>query len=746
MENRRQLEGRNRGASLIQVMISIVFVLTMGSIVLEMTWTNIRMREVELSGKKNFYSAEEVVDELTSGLRDKAAVAMQEAYTEILTDYSAIMAKGGNAQEEFAKAYLDRLTAVFQDTSRGESVLNDAVDTAKTVAVGGYYDKTLLNDLIKDETVRGKPYDVDDVELMTGDGEAIFLKDYETEDFTLKAVKIDYKDERGYETSISTDMVFHTPKLNFNSSYRTTTDYMKYGLVADKGIVIDGAGITIDGNIYAGAEGIKNVAQPGDTATIRGSNIVTRGDILAENGTVMNVGDGTGRIWAENAGTAGKGSVLNLNGNCYIADDLTLDGTESKVKLQGNYYGYNFQKEYDTDAPMETNADFSSAIMINGEKSRLDLSELNQLFLAGRTYISRGGDASVNSDIPLGESLSVRTNQLAYSVPEEFLDTDSEPVTFRDTGLTEYSSRIKVSETEMEGYLDGTAPIAVYYYRDGNVPKKRYYLNFASEQSANDFFKAYWEANKDQMSSYADNYADAIIIDENTLCTLKGYILKKDETGLFTQIPVTIAPEDLQGWQKDGFYWKYANDRATTYKSLQMYLEDSHEGITSDQVRFYDDSGKIDKTVDSLVNHLLAVGDIQTDHPRTGLNDKSEADFDIDGTVYHAVVVNRDFYQVPTGYQGIVIATGDVQIRGTFRGMVIAGGTVTFLTNATVTSDELLVSKLFEADGKRRGADGNPDPVFVKYFKDNEKALDSVIGTVKIDDYLSYENWTKNES
>ncbi len=328
------------------------------------------------------------------------------------------------------------------------------------------------------------------------------------------------------------------------------------------------------------------------------------------------------------------------------------------------------------------------------------------------------------------------------------MDTGSAPVRFSGTGLAEYSSRIGVPG--MEAYLDGTAPIAVYYYRDrdGIVPKKRYYLNFASEQSANDFFTAYWAANEEQMSSYADIYADAIVIDEvnHTLCTLKGDILKKDDVaGDFTQIPVTIAPGGE--WQKDGVYWEYANDRATTYKSLQMYLEDSHEGVTpSDPVRFYDGSGKIDKTVDSLVNNLLAVGDIQTDHPRTGLNYKSEADFDIDGTVYHAVVVNDDSYTVPAGYQGIVIATGDVLIQGAFRGMVIAGGTVKFSIGATVTSDELLVSKLFEADGKRRGADGNPAPVFVKYFKDNEKALDSVIGTVKIDDYLSYENWTKNES
>ena len=71
-----------------------------------------------------------------------------------------------------------------------------------------------------------------------------------------------------------------------------------------------------------------------------------------------------------------------------MADDLSLQKANSRVKISGNYYGYNFQKNYATLDP-SNDAQFSSAMLINGKKSKLDLSNLNYLMLAGRTFISR---------------------------------------------------------------------------------------------------------------------------------------------------------------------------------------------------------------------------------------------------------------------------------------------------------------------------------------------------------------------
>ena len=95
-----------------------------------------------------------------------------------------------------------------------------------------------------------------------------------------------------------------------------------------------------------------------------------------------------------------------MNGNMYVADDLELAGRGSSVTLQGNYYGYNFQKNYGAQDPDSAKkAEFSSAMMVNGKSSHLDIKGLNYLLLAGRTFISRKLDAS-NEDILMGESIS----------------------------------------------------------------------------------------------------------------------------------------------------------------------------------------------------------------------------------------------------------------------------------------------------------------------------------------------------
>ena len=122
-----------------------------------------------------------------------------------------------------------------------------------------------------------------------------------------------------------------------------------------------------------------------------------------------------------------------------VADDLELRGVGSKVTLKGNYYGYNFQKNYGTSDTVSSDADFSSAMMVNGRTCNLNLKDLNYLMLAGRTFISRKTDAAKNQDVLMGESISARTNQLAYYVPAEYVKNG----TFDRSG---YAAHIGISD------------------------------------------------------------------------------------------------------------------------------------------------------------------------------------------------------------------------------------------------------------------------------------------------------------
>lgn len=745
MKNRWSLKDKNQGASLLAVLVALIFVGIIAVIIMNVTMTNIQMRGVEQSGKENFYTAETIMDELTAGLNNVAARSMEEAYTQILSDYRNIMVTGADVQQEFTKLYMEELQETFwdgDDSTRHDTKITHAPNNVEEIIyVIGYYKEEPLKENIA--TAVNKSC------LKFTEEAATFTADYEEGLFTLENVEIIYKDASGYETSIKTDMVFHTPVLNFDGS-NIIKEYMKYSLIADNMVEVSAANIAVDGNVYAGVNGIKSIA-PG-SALFTGSNIVTRGDIEVGMGTSITIGNGTSRIWAENVETTGNGmaSALVLNGNCYIADDLTLNGKNSTVELYGNYYGYNFQDKYD-EVRNVSNSAYSSAMMINAKNCRLDMTGLNYLLLSGRTYISRGSKENIqNQDIMLGESIAARTNQLAYYVPETYLDvTDAGNIHFTAEGIVAYADAIGVEN--IGSYLNSAHPVLTYYFKDNGIAATRYYLNFAGEQQANDFFAAYYNANSDKVNSFAESYIgdNAIILDSSTLYTLKGDILYQTADGEpLQEKKITISGTDWQpgaGEAADGIYWEYADRLAINYKSLQLYLEDSHVGVTTDNVRFEDGMGNIDKSLTPLMENLLDVNKIKTDYPSAaGIPSKNEKVIQVLSAISKrvAVVVNNEGmeqYRIPPDFtEGIIIATGDVLVQGNFNGMIISGGTVSFAANASVTADELLVSQLFKEDIALT------TPLFAAYFKDYNTLSDSVIGIVQIDEYLTYENWTKN--
>lgn len=745
MKCRWSLKEHNEGASLIAVLTSILFVMTIAAIVLNVTVTNIRMRAVEEAEKRSFYSAEQVMDELSVNLNNAASKAMQEAYTGILTNYSNLIEDGRDLQAEFTRSYMGNLTELFWDqvheTRKDQKIktrYNSNDEVEELVYVWGYYNQSLVSNQMPEGT--------EDF-FVSSDSEAFFSADYVEGLFTLHNVKIDYVDKQGYAAAISTDMVFHTPVMNFEGSYKVM-NYMKFSLISDTQIGIFGSGnVNVNGSVYAGPYGIQVYDS---TASFKGGDIVTRGDIEVTSGSNAVFGDTGSRIWVENIVTSGDGeaSKLVMDGNIYVADDLSLNGRDSTVELNGNYYGYNFLEKYDGSATSSTmGAQFSSAIVINGQNCHLDMSGLDYLLLAGRTYLSRGNSIH---DVVLGESLSVRTNQLAYYIPEQFLDIDEnnkDIVSFTATGAVEYSQYAGVSN--IMSYLDATTPIAVYLYRLNNGLARRYYLNFADEQKANDFFTRYWSANSDRMNNYGNSFADAIILSDSLLYTLKGDLLTREEGTDFVQQHVEITPElwnskeDNASTGTEGIYYTYANQLAINYKSLQTYLEDYSKDVNSTNVRFYN-GDEIDKSVQPLLDQLIDWSKIHAGNET--IYEYTNYEINKTGTDELLIVVtdNADDlpYTIKEGWQkGIIIATGDVNVELDFTGIIIARGKINMSStaNVTVNSDELMVAQMF-ADDSQSGS-----PKFAHLFKDYGTLNESVIGVVRIDEYLTYENWSRTD-
>ena len=86
--------------------------------------------------------------------------------------------------------------------------------------------------------------------------------------------------------------------------------------------------------------------------------------------------DDSHNLWTEDLNV--ESAYVNFESDCYVQDDLTVDGKYSKVTLSGVYNGYGAEVE---------SAENSSAILINGAFTTIDFSSLQDLNLAGHAYV-----------------------------------------------------------------------------------------------------------------------------------------------------------------------------------------------------------------------------------------------------------------------------------------------------------------------------------------------------------------------
>lgn len=741
MKRKRSLKNENRGAALLAVLIIMVVVSAIAVIITKITLTNIQMKEVERSTKRSFYSAESVMDELYAGASAVSAKQMSEVYQKILVNYLAYQNSGKDLQKEFKRDYIAALEAYFSSGAAEQTKTNAAGEVLYRVSK---YDVETLRDCIA--TDANKP--CLSTQQTASQDDADYDADYEAGIYTLKNVKVQYTDSRGYETTITTDLVFSTPQMNFDGGDQIK-EFMRYSLIADDQILVNAQNIKVNGNAYAGAGGINGAT--GGAGTFTGKTIVTRGDMVTDSNSTLTIGEGSSAVWAQNIRTKGKeASQIIVNGDCYVEDDLTLKGTGSSVTLKGNYYGYNFQKNYD--APTVTNdSRYSSAIMINGRNCRLDMQELNYLMLSGRTFISRGTDGA-NNDVMLGESLSVRTNQLAYFVPKEYVAADGK--NFTEAGCQKFESETGISN--LTSYLKAGQQVTAFYYQDmgSRTRTVNYYLNFANEQKANDYFSAYCSNGTKAytLNGYASKYvsSDAIILDTNRIFTLKGDLMYRKPAD--TALSVKNTTIEASDWEQNGVYWDYVSQLAVRYKALELGLTEARAGVTASDVRITDADGDVDKTASPLFEELIDKTALQNKVSAIGTADAVTGNIVYvpvqevlsDGVHERDVILVNNHgasdYVIPLHCtEGIVVATGNVKVDHAFKGLIISGNKIYFAANASVDADEMMVSGLFSDDMQKN------DPLFSQFFREyaTGAVTDHISGNVDLKTYLNYENWKK---
>lgn len=207
-------------------------------------------------------------------------------------------------------------------------------------------------------------------------------------------------------------------------------------------------------------------------------------------------------IKTENSGSD-RNTVLNIKGNCIVKDDLQLDGDYNRITLAGNYFGYGYRGNIISGHLEESNSsaiqgyteintfdennsehESSSAIIINGKNTELNMSDVRKTVIMGRSYIDLE-DSGTKSYYMTGESISFKGNQHMYLASSELNGSKvvgRNPIPFIDLqGITGKSSGISYSDLDLP---DGRVVAKkmgndVYFYvvNSNPVAQTNYFIN-----------------------------------------------------------------------------------------------------------------------------------------------------------------------------------------------------------------------------------------------------------------------------
>jgi type II secretory pathway pseudopilin PulG len=787
---------QNQGFSLFTVLIAVSFVGILGLLVLYIALANFNMKVTDLKGKDSFYTAERALEEIRTGLQEDVGNAMSKAYTQVLETYNKENRSQDSSMDRQRQSdFQDRFIKELMRTLRASQTTDDiySLDYLR-----GYVD--LEYDDSKESLIITNPTGTSPVmKAVKNVG-----KNTEDNGVLLKNLKVIYVDEKGHAAIICTDIRLLVPEVQFPTP-STLPDLMNMIVVADKGIICEGNESTptsINGSIYAGNLPAAATTNPDTSIQVTsgaslnvesGDKVVCKGEISVGLNSTFTSG-GSVNLWARGLNAASVKNVT-LSGTTYFADDLTIAGKNNNVKISGNYYGYGSYESATSDDCVAkdqyiqsglSGAALSSAIVVNGKNTTLDLSDTQKLMIAGRNYIAsskvKANDRTNTNDVVTGESLTVKGTQLAYFAPAEILGASGNPMTYDDY-LTHLNGADEISvnwDTAVEAWggrtlreigVDSTEPVQAVFYNDNSATGYVYfYLNFTDAQKSADFMQMYYQ-NNPTIKTNMDKYLSFYFGGEDSGITVKdadsylryitnGNVLSysgADAQGSLEEATgVNPGEKILQeevGYQNS---WYALNRKMiTSYDLLNKEVKEDSETM-------HDETDSDRSVYDNLVNEKKMVSYIKdTVKDDTGkyVFTASDEDGGLQAIMYDngETGVNKTLKisENDADKLRLVVCTGDVEIEAgvKFQGIIMAKGTITLKSGAQLESAPLEAARVFQAQMSSYGDKDSikPQDFFWegdKYVLGNSASAgkkDTLNGsdTYSIADCVSYENWKK---
>ncbi len=797
-------EKRNSGFSLITVMVSVSFIAIMGLLVLYLSLNNFQMKHTDIKGKDSFYTAEQALEEIRLGLQQDVGDAMSRAYIKVMETYNRDSSADAVLDEVRQQDFEAEFLAQLQKTLRGGEKEDfpalkkgcyslDHLKAYLDLPHNGSFDREKETLIVTTPAAAGDNSKEPIMEVTTT---AQAAKKNLTAGILLRNLKVVYVDPQGLASVIETDIALGIPKVQFPTP-STLPDLMNMIIVANGGIICQGkkgAQTTISGSIYAGTiTGETALAKEPDTslwlqpdadlAITAGDKVVTENEIRADKGSSFAARTGV-NLWAK--GLRLSSASVQLLGTTYFADDLTVErGTGSAVTLQGEYYGYGYPTTARADSSRNKNrydklsdADVSSAIIVNGRDTTLDLSGVQKMLLAGRSYVSSSAYSSANrqnADVMTGDSITVKGTQLAYLVPSALLKTAGvtagNPMSYQEyqnsglsgkdeTDMVYWDAPVSAwgGQTLREIGVDSAKPIQTVFYND-NGGYVYFYLNFTDDQAASDFMQQYYGKNASQKAKM-DRYL-SFYFGENAGVTVKdpdsylryvtnGNVLTYDgnhaEGNLLDATDAAGSDKLTQEEINLQNSWYALNRKMITSADLLNGAVDEGNG------RSHDETDESRSVFDNLVNEAQMKKFLSDREPVSRVYTfTASAD---NGGLQAMFCDNSQTLKINQAMADklrLVITTGDVQIGENvqFKGIIMAKGRITLCAGAQLESAPLEAARVFQGVMTDQDATVSPRDFFWegdKYVLGNSTSAgdDSQNADVyDLADYVSYKNWRK---
>ncbi len=784
---------RNSGSSIVIVIIAMAMIGILATTLLWMSYINYKIKVNDIRNKNSFYSAETVMEQIVAGLQKETSDAVAVAYQEVLSNWEELGSES-NRYSSFASMYLDTLVKHLRDSEKGDGyysrdILEGYVDTT----IWGNVNKTAWNNGT-DETDASKAK-APVMELVNGNS------------LVLRNVFVSYMD--GDRLSIvSTDLCLDVPEIVFTQS-GSIDDLYDYLLIGNQGISLtQGSGqVTGDGSIYAGTD---DKGKGGIIINPASSLAINNGRYVISKGEIDVVGPGAGFIVRDAKETGSsvyaknldlQSGTISLDSKTYIANDLTLSGSGSKATLTKEYYGYGTSTAMGLEGD-PTDQENSSAIIINGQNSTVDMSGVNTLMLAGRAYIGTNTtkeeldqnaaaaveDAGKKNEkaVLMGESITVKGGQIAYLVPTECLGIYNGETIIGQNPLTQdqatkmqaykdqYGTDFKeVDFTRPVGRLGGQSlaffgvadmdhirKVSTQYVGGGAESKSlTYYYLVMDADNAAKYYQTYYlnGSNKESIDHYFKKYATGgILLGDYTSAqnsyTILGNALVSDalsQSGVSLLASTntttnTMTPAEV--FQKSG-------EIANVYKGLTTNL--SEDGASASTFRNVFDSVIKDKITTKQADGTDRVDTIQKYLMNNGTGGTME--FMTEDGLKGIITTGNYTLSSATGGASrvrLIVSLGDITIDRNFTGLAIAKGTITIKGAITNGASSLKRNKmeLYKVLNATTGAEGDTITPMAFFVNGETSLADGAqeaptddVGNLNIDytGIVRYVNWEK---